>query len=68
MSKLSDLPICECLGLRHPIFGFSHSVEVTAAICNAGGLGKMTVALVGSPKHALAAKDWGIDMMAALPR
>jgi NAD(P)H-dependent flavin oxidoreductase YrpB (nitropropane dioxygenase family) len=39
MSKLSEIPICKRLGLRHPIFGFSHSAEVTAAICNAGGLG-----------------------------
>lgn len=39
MSTLSQMPICTRLGLRHPIFGFSHSVEVTAAICNAGGLG-----------------------------
>jgi NAD(P)H-dependent flavin oxidoreductase YrpB (nitropropane dioxygenase family) len=39
MSKLSQMPICKRLSLRYPIFGFSHSVEVTAAICNAGGLG-----------------------------
>ena len=39
MSKLSGMPICKRLGLSYPIFGFSHSVEVTAAICNAGGLG-----------------------------
>lgn len=31
--------LCERLGIRYPIFGFSHSVEVTAAITNAGGLG-----------------------------
>ena len=30
-------PICERLGIRHPIFGFSHSVEVVAAIARAGG-------------------------------
>ncbi len=39
MSNLGKLPVCERFGLRYPIFGFSHSVEVTAAICNAGGLG-----------------------------
>jgi len=31
--------ICDRLGIRYPIFGFSHSVEVTAAITNAGGFG-----------------------------
>jgi NAD(P)H-dependent flavin oxidoreductase YrpB (nitropropane dioxygenase family) len=30
-------PICDWLGIRHPIFGFSHSVEVVAAIARAGG-------------------------------
>jgi len=32
-------PICDRLGIQHPIFGFSHSMEVTAAITNAGGFG-----------------------------
>jgi NAD(P)H-dependent flavin oxidoreductase YrpB (nitropropane dioxygenase family) len=32
-------PICERLGIQHPIFGFSHSLEVTVAITNAGGFG-----------------------------
>jgi NAD(P)H-dependent flavin oxidoreductase YrpB (nitropropane dioxygenase family) len=31
--------ICDSLGIRYPIFGFSHSIEVTAAITNAGGFG-----------------------------
>jgi len=31
--------LAERLGLNVPIFGFSRSVAVTAAICNAGGLG-----------------------------
>ena len=31
--------VCRRLGLETPIFGFAHSVEVTAAISNAGGLG-----------------------------
>ncbi|MCP4757549.1 MAG: nitronate monooxygenase, partial [Proteobacteria bacterium] len=31
--------ICQRLGIQHPIFGFSFSVEVTAAITNAGGFG-----------------------------
>jgi NAD(P)H-dependent flavin oxidoreductase YrpB (nitropropane dioxygenase family) len=31
--------ICDRLGIEYPIFGFSHSKEVTAAISNAGGFG-----------------------------
>ncbi len=31
--------VCDRLGIAYPIFGFSHSVEVTAAITNAGGFG-----------------------------
>src|ERR1700730_6501218 len=31
--------ICRRLGIEHPIFGFAHSVEVAAAITNAGGVG-----------------------------
>ena len=30
---------CKSLGIEKPIFGFSHSIAVTAAISNAGGLG-----------------------------
>ena len=32
-------PVCKRLGIQYPIFGFSHSMEVTAAITNAGGFG-----------------------------
>jgi NAD(P)H-dependent flavin oxidoreductase YrpB (nitropropane dioxygenase family) len=32
-------PICEQLGMRHPIFGFAHDVDTVVAICKAGGLG-----------------------------
>ena len=31
----------------------------------AKSLGKMTVALIGAPKHAVAARDWGIDLIVA---
>ncbi|CAG9183129.1 hypothetical protein LMG23992_04904 [Cupriavidus laharis] len=31
--------LCSRLGIRHPIFGLAHSIEVAAAISNAGGLG-----------------------------
>lgn len=29
--------LCDRVGIRHPIFGFSHSVEVTVALAHAGG-------------------------------
>lgn len=31
--------LCRRLGITYPIFGFSHSVAVTAAVSNAGGFG-----------------------------
>ncbi|MCC5987922.1 MAG: nitronate monooxygenase [Pararhodobacter sp.] len=31
--------VCEIFGIERPIFGFSHSIPVTAAISRAGGLG-----------------------------
>ena len=31
--------VCDRLGIEYPIFGFSHSMEVTAAITKAGGFG-----------------------------
>jgi len=31
--------VCDRLDIQYPIFGFSHSMEVTAAITNAGGFG-----------------------------
>ena len=30
-------PVCDWLGIAHPIFGFSHSVDVVVAIARAGG-------------------------------
>lgn len=37
-------PVCEMLGIRVPIFGFSHELDVVAAICRAGGFGVFGVA------------------------
>ncbi|SDW13874.1 NAD(P)H-dependent flavin oxidoreductase YrpB, nitropropane dioxygenase family [Albimonas donghaensis] len=38
-TRLGNLGVSDRLGLRAPIFGFSHAVEVVAAITNAGGYG-----------------------------
>ena len=32
-------PVCDLLGIEHPIFGFSPSEQVAAAVSRAGGLG-----------------------------
>jgi len=34
-----NTPLCRDLGMTVPIFGFAHSVDVTAALTNAGGMG-----------------------------
>lgn len=39
MNKNLYTSVCKRLGIANPVFGFSHSVEVTAAITNAGGFG-----------------------------
>ena len=38
MTKLWT-PVCDQLGIQHPIFGFAHDVATVAAITNAGGYG-----------------------------
>ncbi|MCP5267262.1 MAG: nitronate monooxygenase [Burkholderiaceae bacterium] len=47
-------PFAERLGIAQPIFGFSHSIDVTVAICNAGGLGVYGIA--HDPPEAIPAK------------
>jgi hypothetical protein len=42
--------ICDRLGIQYPIFGFSHSMEVTAAITNAGGFGVYGATRESSPR------------------
>lgn len=39
--------LCARLGIRYPIFGLAHSIEVAAAISNAGGLGVYAAARDG---------------------
>ena len=36
MSTPLNTTLCRRLGIRYPIFGFSHSVDVTVALANAG--------------------------------
>ena len=34
------------MGIAHPVFGFSHSAAIVAAICRAGGFG-----VLGATRH-----------------
>ena len=68
-------PVCERLGIEAPIFGFSHSVAVTAALSEAGGLGVFGATRstpeeirrdLGRLRARLGARPFGVDLV--LPR
>lgn len=65
-------PICAMLGISHPIFGFSHSVDVVAEIARAGGFPVLGLAreMPHEIPHILAEVDarmqgrpYGVDLM-----
>ncbi|MCC2595409.1 nitronate monooxygenase [Pusillimonas sp. MFBS29] len=65
-------PICDQLGIEHPIFGFSHSADVVVAIAHAGGFPVLGLArelpeeipgLIEQVETRLAGKPYGIDLM-----
>ena len=65
-------PICDRLNIALPIFGFSHSVDVTVAIAEAGGFPVFGVARENPAKIAgeiaairqrLGARPFGVDLM-----
>lgn len=65
-------PICERLGVRHPIFGFSHSVDVAVAIAEAGGFPVLGLArelpdeiahILEEVQHRMGNTPYGIDLM-----
>ncbi len=65
-------PLCERLGIRYPVFGFSHSVEVTVALAEAGGFPVFGAARESPARIAedlallrrrLGAKPFGVDLM-----
>jgi NAD(P)H-dependent flavin oxidoreductase YrpB (nitropropane dioxygenase family) len=67
-----ETPLCRHLGIRHPIFGLSHSVEVTIALARASGFAVYSAAR-DTPEqiveHAAAIREgvgalpWGIDLL-----
>lgn len=72
MTPVLRTPICERLGIRHPIFGFSHSVDVAVAIAQAGGFPVLGLArempheipqILAEVQHRMGDMPWGIDLM-----
>jgi NAD(P)H-dependent flavin oxidoreductase YrpB (nitropropane dioxygenase family) len=51
-------PICDLLGIEHPILGFTPSEHVAAAISRAGGLGVLGCVRYNDAKDLDAALDW----------
>ena len=65
-------PICWNLGIRYPIFGFSHSPEVIAEIARAGGFGVLGLArempedvpgIIARLEAQLQGLPYGVDLM-----
>lgn len=65
-------PICERLGIRYPIFGFSHSVDVAVAIAQAGGFPVLGLArelpqeipqILQEVQQRMGGLPYGIDLM-----
>src|SRR5258708_10047494 len=51
-------PVCDLLGIEHPIVGFSPSEHVAAAISRAGGLGVLGCVRFNDPAELNAVLDW----------
>jgi NAD(P)H-dependent flavin oxidoreductase YrpB (nitropropane dioxygenase family) len=51
-------PICDLLGIEHPIVGFTPSEHVAAAISRAGGLGVLGCVRFNDPAELDAVLDW----------
>lgn len=64
--------LCERLGVEHPIFGFSHSVDVVVAIAKAGGFPVLGLArelpheiphILAEVQQRMGSMPYGIDLM-----
>ena len=54
---MMNTPLCKRLGIEFPLFAFSHSRDVVAAVSKAGGMGVLgAVAL--SPQRLKEELDW----------
>lgn len=65
-------PLCERLGITHPIFGFSHSVDVVVEIARAGGYPVLGLArempheipeILRSVDERMQGRPYGVDLM-----
>jgi NAD(P)H-dependent flavin oxidoreductase YrpB (nitropropane dioxygenase family) len=72
MIQLGPTTICRELGVRYPIFGFSHSPDVIVALAEAGGFGVLGLArempeeipaIIAEVEERLAGRPYGIDLM-----
>ena len=72
MRSLQPTALCERLGVRFPIFGFSHSADVVVEIARAGGFGVLGLArelprelpgIIGSIEARLDGLPYGVDLM-----
>jgi NAD(P)H-dependent flavin oxidoreductase YrpB (nitropropane dioxygenase family) len=72
-------PVCDRLGIAHPIFGFSHSVDVVVEIARAGGYPVLGLArempheiphILREVDERMQGRPYGVDLMlpAAVPR
>ena len=52
------MPLCDVLGIDHPIVGFTPSEHVAAAISRAGGLGVLGCVRFNDPAELDAVLDW----------
>jgi len=67
-----NTPLCRDLGMQVPIFGFAHSVDVTAAISLAGGMGVYGAARdtpdaipdkLNAVREQVGERPFGVDIM-----
>ena len=72
MAQRIRTPLCDTLGIRHPIFGFSHSVDVVVSIAQAGGFPVLGLArempheiphIIAQAEERLQGLPYGIDLM-----
>jgi NAD(P)H-dependent flavin oxidoreductase YrpB (nitropropane dioxygenase family) len=58
VSSTVRTPLCDLLGVEHPIVGFSPSEHVAAAVSRAGGLGVLGCVRFNDPAELDATLDW----------
>jgi NAD(P)H-dependent flavin oxidoreductase YrpB (nitropropane dioxygenase family) len=72
MQQLRATAICRDLGVRYPIFGFSHSLDVVVEIARAGGFGVLGLArempdelprIIADIERRLDGLPYGVDLM-----